>query len=279
MNNEESAVNESIQILAEGLNFPEGPAFDHRGALWCVELHGGNLVRWMEGRLERFATGGAPNGLAVDRNNHLWFCDAQQNAIRVFDPESGNFQRVINQVEGMPLNKPNDLAFDAIGNLLFTCPGDSRADPTGYVCCFSPDCAIKIVADKMYFPNGLAFADSGRTLIVAETYRQRLWRGVWDAKNLRWLEAQPWVSVGGAPGPDGMALGADGLMYVAVFGIGQVKAIDPTGQVKRTYQLPGKKPTNVAFDPLGNLGLVITEAEMGRLLCLPAKKGASLFCG
>ena len=32
-------------MLAENLAFPEGPAFASDGALWCVELLAGNLLR------------------------------------------------------------------------------------------------------------------------------------------------------------------------------------------------------------------------------------------
>ena len=41
--------------------------------------------------------------------------------------------------EAKPLFKPNDLAFDAVGNLIFTCPDDSRTEPTGYVAILKPD--------------------------------------------------------------------------------------------------------------------------------------------
>lgn len=40
-----------IKIPAMGLDFPEGPAFDSGDALWCVELKGGDLVRFEQGRL------------------------------------------------------------------------------------------------------------------------------------------------------------------------------------------------------------------------------------
>jgi gluconolactonase len=33
-----------IEIIAEGLQFPEGPAFDLERNLWCVELKGEGLV-------------------------------------------------------------------------------------------------------------------------------------------------------------------------------------------------------------------------------------------
>jgi gluconolactonase len=50
-------------LIAEGLNFPEGPAFDSRGRLWIVELKGGNLAFLEHGKLMRISVGGEPNGI------------------------------------------------------------------------------------------------------------------------------------------------------------------------------------------------------------------------
>lgn len=275
-------MNHDVKVLAQNLAFPEGPAFDPAGDLWFVELHGGNLVRWRNGRLDRYPTGGAPNGLAFDQAGRAWFCDAQQNAIRRFDPSTGIWETVVDTLDGRPLNKPNDLAFDSAGQLVFTCPGDSRQEPSGYVCCLHPDGSLTRIAGDMFFPNGLAFMDGDSTLVIAETYRQRLWRGQWDVTSARWVEAKPWADLGGQPGPDGMALGADGLLYVAVVRSGQIKVIDAEGQFVRGHKLPGQKPTNAAFDPRPErpLGLVVTEAERGLLLGLPKLgPGAPLFNG
>jgi gluconolactonase len=266
-------------VLAEGLRFPEGPAFDPQGRLWFVELEGGCLARWDAGELVRFQCGGAPNGLAFDYAGRAWVCDAGHNAIRRFDPATEQWATVAATIDGQPLLMPNDLAFDRRGNLLFTCPGDVADAPAGYICCLRRDGAMTRVAAEMYFPNGLAFGDSGQTLVVAETYRQRLWRGGWDAERCRWLDPRPWAEVGGTTdGPDGMAFGDDGLLYVAIYSLGCVKAIDQQGATVAIYALPGQNPTNVAFDPSGALGMLVTEAERGRLLRLPGfGVGAALF--
>ncbi len=270
-----------IDILAEGLAFPEGPAFDSRGALWFVEYEGGNIARWQDSQLERFHCGGMPNGLAVDRADRIWICDAGQNAIRRFDPQHDSWQTVVDHIDGAPLQMPNDLAFDAAGNLIFTCPGGSTDAPAGYVACLRPNGSLSKIAENLFFPNGLAFADEGRVLVIAETYRQRLVRGVWDAASCRWRDPQPWAEVGGTTdGPDGMALGADGLLYVAIYSLGCVKAVAPAGSTAATYHLPGQNPTNCAFDPSMRLGLVVTEAERGLLLSLPALgPGIALYAG
>ncbi len=273
----------SIETLARDLAFPEGPAFAPDGSLWCVELAGGALTRWDAHGLTRCAVGGAPNGLAFDAAGRAWVCDSQRNAIRRYALADGDSDAttVVATLGGAPLAQPNDVAFDARGNLLFTCPnGDPNGD-TGYVCCLRPDGTLTQIASAMRFPNGLALIDGGRALVVAETYRRRLWRGAWDAAACRWVDPRPWADVGGTTdGPDGMALGADGLLYVAIYSLGCVKAIAQDGTTVAVYTLPGANPTNCAFDPSGRLGLVVTEAERGLLLSLPQLgPGAPLYDG
>lgn len=46
-------------VLASGLAFPEGPAFDRDGTLWCVEAKGASLVRLTPSGIERIVVGGA----------------------------------------------------------------------------------------------------------------------------------------------------------------------------------------------------------------------------
>lgn len=267
-----------VRQLASGLAFPEGPAFAPDGALWGVELQGGSLFRLAGEALERFPVGGAPNGLAF-RRGEAWFCDSGLRAIRVRSPD-GALRSVITAIGGSPPDKPNDLAFDPAGTLVFTCPGDSRTEPTGTVWCRTADGAVKQVAGGLRFPNGLAFSPDGRSLYIAETYRQRIWRGDWDGIAHCWRSPEPWGAVAGPIGPDGMAFGLDGRLHVAVFGQGHVAVLGADGVQVARLDLPAARPTNVAFDPSGELGLVVTEAETGVLLSLPALgPGAPLFSG
>lgn len=269
-----------VDVLARGLGFPEGPAFAPDGTLWFVDLQRGSLGHLSGKGVTFYPTDGVPNGAAFDGSGRLLFCDAQRGAVRRFTPNAPRWDVLVGELEGTPLRSPNDLAFDALGNLLFTCPGGSEEAPVGYVCCLSPAGNLTQVVGGLRFPNGLALVEGGRALVVAETHRHRLWKGAWDAAARRWLAPEPWAEVGGPVGPDGVALGADGRLYVAVFGSGQIKVVDEGGFVVETYSLPGKNPTNVAFDPSGRLGLVVTEAARGELLNLPALgPGATLFDG
>ena len=182
-----------VTVLARGLNFPEGPAFAPDGTLWCVEARGGALVQWSAAGVVRHDSGGLPCGLAFDAQGRAWFCDAKQKSVRVYDPAQGRFDTVATSVNGVALNAPNDLAFDAAGNLVFSCPGDSRFEPTGSVCCLRPDGTVKTLHDALYFPNGIVFGADNRTLYVAETYGKRVWKGAWNAAAATWTNAAPWA--------------------------------------------------------------------------------------
>lgn len=268
-----------MKTILSNLNFPEGPAVGADGALWFVELHGGSVCRLGKGgELSRFKIpNGRPNGIAADAAGRIWFCDAGNDCVSILNPESGEINTACDAVEGERLAHPNDLAFDMRGNLVFTCPGESRKEPAGYVCALGAGGAQKIITGK-FFPNGLAFSPDGKSLFIAETYKKRIWKGDWNPAALSWSNARVWAEAGGNPGPDGMAFGDDGNLYAAIFGGGAVKAFSPDGNLAKEISLGGRNPSNCAFLPDG--GLVVTEAERGELVLVETGvKPAGIFRG
>ena len=263
---------DKIRVLANGLQFPEGPAFDASGCLWCVEQEGeGLFCRDKDGSTMRVYTGGRPNG-AVIRDGYVWLCDSGQNAIRRMNIETKTIDTILDTVGGRPLSKPNDLVFDDRGNLIFTCPGVWDSGEPGYVVVYTPDGSAEIIADGLAYPNGLVLLPDAKSLLIAETHRQRIWQGHWDDGGLSWENIRVWSRVIDAPpnaplpGPDGMAVGSEGNLHVAVFGAGIVRVFSAEGEFIRDITLPGQNPTNCTFDPSGKLGLVVTESERGELL-------------
>lgn len=258
-----------IHTLAIGINFPEGPVFLPDGNLWLVEKDAGNLIRYQAGEIQRFAVGGLPNGLALDAQGLIWYCDAGNNSICTFDPLTQAKQSICSELEGVPLFMPNDLAFDAIGNLIFTCPGDRLKENKGYVCCLDLDGKLSRIATGMDYPNGLAFDASNNGLYIAETGTGSIWFGDWDAQTKLWTRSTPVINTAGAVGPDGMAFDELGNLYIAVYGDGKINVYNNKQEFIQEIKLSGSNPTNCAFDPTGSLGLVITEAQTGELLHIP----------
>jgi len=271
-----------INILADGLKFPEGPLFLPDGSLWGVELKGGGLFtitkpQTGKNSYKRIPSGGSPNGLAWC-NDEIWVCDAENNSVRSYNPESNTWITRADSGNGEKLGMPNDLAFDNKGNMVFTCPNNGRTEASGFVCALSAKSILQgnkdstRISEKLFFANGLAFTQDFKKLIIAETYKHRLLIGDWNSETLEWSNRQVYAKVGGPIGPDGFAFDEEGFLYVAVYESGLIKVVDPNGNIDRTYSLPGSNPTNCAFDPSGSLGLVVTETEKGLLLSLPINK-------
>jgi gluconolactonase len=269
------------KVLVKGLGFPEGPAFDPQGNLWCTDLGTGELVKYSDGTVTKYPTGGSPNSMTFDALGRAWICDSDLNQIRRFDPASQIWEVLASAVDGKPLLHPNDLAFDKQGNLLFTCPDFSTTDPVGYLACLNPDGTLVKIHQGMYRPNGLEFMEDGQYLVVGETYKQHLLRGRWDAATLTWQDPQEWVKTGNGEGPDGMSCSADDYLYQAIYGSKDLLVIDPQGKITGRLPLPGEYPTNTAIDPSGKLGLVVTETQTGQLISYAFIKsgGAQRFDG
>jgi len=255
-------VTQAPRLLAKGLQFPEAPIFDTNGQLWCAELENGCITRIGEnGRLDRYEVGGRPSGIALGCDGYFWYCDAHRNQIRVFCSKSGDSWAAAGSADGRDLDAPNDLAFDSFGNLVFSCHNQARELATGYIAVLRPSGECSIAATSLQFPNGIAFGLDGKVLFVAETYKQRVLRGQWHDVTGCWRLSGEVMQTPGPNGPDGLALDTLGNVYTAVYGAGCIMATTPDGVTK--IPVDGRCPTNCAFDPAGELGLVFTEAETG----------------
>lgn len=270
-----------FNIIISGLKFPEGPVFDFKGNLWFVEIQGGNLSCWDGKELTRYDVNGTPNGAAIDREGKIWFCDSGRGEIRTFNPQNQEFETICNQtVDEVRLKRPNDLIFDPKGNLLFSDHADGREEPVSTYCVLPKnDNKAKIISAGKYFTNGLAFRADGKTLVFAETYRQQLWIAEWNAEKLELKNERHFAKAGNGPwGPDGMAFDEKENLFVAVFNENTINIYNKKGELAGHLDCPGSRPTSCAFDPSGNLGLVVTEAEKGQIISYPAfNKGLTIY--
>ena len=69
----------------------------------------------------------------------------------------------------------------------------------------------------------------------------------------------------GWKGPDGMAFGEDGRLYVAVFGQRDVTVLEAEAKCSERISTAGILPTNVAFALPGRKQIHITEYEFGQM--------------
>lgn len=269
------------KTIIGGLKFPEGPVFDFDGNLWFVEILGGNLSMWNGKQLTRFYVDGTPNGATVDRTGKIWFCDSGRGEIRMFDPIQQTFKTICDcTTDGTHLQRPNDLIFDAVGNLLFSDHADGRKMPVATICVLANGSnQAKVVSANKYFTNGLALMADAKTLLFSETYKQQIWIGDWDSNSLELQNERAFAKAGDGPwGPDGIAFDDKENLFATIFNESKINIYRKDGQLINAIHCQGNRPTSCAFDPNGILGLVVTEAEHGELISFPDfGKGLSIF--
>jgi 2-keto-4-pentenoate hydratase/2-oxohepta-3-ene-1,7-dioic acid hydratase in catechol pathway/sugar lactone lactonase YvrE len=164
---------------------PEDVVFDAAGRLYAG-VEDGRIWRWPagypeSGQAELFAdTHGRPVGLEVDpRDGALIVCDAYRGLLQV--DQTGNTRVLADSYAGRRLKFTNNAAVAADGTIYFS---DSSTRfriehykhdllehrPNGRVFRYRRDAAdLDLIADGLYFPNGLALAPDESFLLVAQT--------------------------------------------------------------------------------------------------------------
>lgn len=280
-----------LRTLSTGHAYPEGPVLAPDGTLYAVDMAAESVVRVTGGRGVIARATGAPNGAAIAPDGAIWLCNNGGNWGP--NPSTGGrpglgggtprIQRVtpgaqpedvLTEIDGRPLNAPNDIARDAEGGLWFTDPAWAPRDakgsaaaadsPPGVVCYLAPDGHGTRVHEGMIFPNGIALTPDRTALIVGETGTGRLLRlrivspGVVS-------EPTVFAELGADAFPDGFAFDREGRLVVAGTGSGALFVVGADGELERRIAMPDPDVTNVCFAGADGRTLIVTEASLGRV--------------
>jgi gluconolactonase len=264
------AVADSLELLAEGLQFTEGP----------LELPDGSLL-FQDIRVERTyrlagASAGAPalvrehtraaNGQTFGPGGTVVFCEQNGRRLSLMNPDGSGVATLVETWQGARLNSPNDVVAHSSGRLYFTDPAygvapEERALHFQGVYALDTSGSLHLMLDDFEKPNGLAFSADERRLYVCDTghYHVR----VFD------LEPSGDIVVGtgrvfatqdpGKPGgPDGMKVDRAGRVYVAV-ALG-VWVYESDGRLLGILELP-ERPSNLAWRGPDASTLAITAVD------------------
>jgi sugar lactone lactonase YvrE len=120
-----------------------------------------------------------------------------------------------------------------VGNLGFDFPGGEFAP--GSIGLVTPDGAVRQVAERVSFPNGMAVTPDNRTLILAESYGERL--TAFDIASDGSLSNQRvWASTPGDH-PDGICLDSEAAVWYADVGTKRCVRVRRGGEVLQVVEV------------------------------------------
>jgi gluconolactonase len=219
-------VGDSVERLAEGFQFTEGPLELSDGSLLFQDIRAERTYRLAtDGRVNvlREETRGA-NGQTFGPGGLIYFCEQNGRRVSRMQPDGSMVETVVEVWKGARLNSPNDIVAHSDGRLFFTDPpyGVAPADRSLHfqgVYRLDPSGGLELVLDDFEKPNGLAFSPDEKTLYVCDTarYHVRAFQversGDIVVGSGRVFATQDPKTPGG---PDGMKVDRDGRVYVAV---------------------------------------------------------------
>ena len=208
--------------LAPVDSFLEGPSFDRKGNLWCVDIPFGRIFRIApKGDWDLVIQyDGWPNGLKIHRDGSIYIADYRKGLLRL-DPRSGRTEAVLETAFSEGFKGLNDLHFADNGDLYFTDQGQSGiADPSGRVYRLRANGELQRLVANAPSPNGITLNKSNSQVYVAITRAQQIWRLPLMAGGTPSKTGVALQLSGGHAGPDGIEMDAENGLCVCHLGIG-----------------------------------------------------------
>ena len=215
----------TARVLAGGLHFGEAPRW-HDGVLWfsdffdyavkTVDLDGHIAVK--------LSMADRPSGLGWMPDGSMLIVSMTARALLRLDQGRLALHADLSEIATFHCN---DMVVDAegrayVGNFGFDLDTNEINGTLGEVLAthggatmarVDPDGSVHAAADGLMFPNGTVITPDGRTMIVAESFADRLTAyDIGDDGSLS--NRRLWADLGGRK-PDGICLDADGAIWVA----------------------------------------------------------------
>ena len=217
-----------VRVVAEGFSFLEGPRW-HDGMLYVSDFYTHRVLAFDESGAGRTVCTVAqqPSGLG-------WLPDGSLLVVSMLDRRLLRFDGArlaeFADLSGLAPWHCNDMVVDRsgrayVGNFGFDDGRQIPMVPTDLIC-VEPDGTARAAASDLLFPNGIVINPEGNRMMVAETFAGRISaytlspdgslsnRTTWASFTDRPESTLDAAVRSGVPLPDGMALDADGALWI-----------------------------------------------------------------
>ena len=207
--------------VAEGIVYGEGPRW-HEGRLWFTDGPAG-AVKSLDGsgRIAVEIEADRPSGLGWLPDGTVVISALFAASVELVAPDGA---RQVHDL-GEHAWSTNDLVVAPAGRIYL----DLYRPTGGAIGLLSPGGDLRIVADGLAMPNGLAVLPDGATLVVSETFGSRLLAYTIDADG--GLGPPRTFADLGDRHPDGLSVDAEGAVWVGCYDTGEFLRVLDGGDV------------------------------------------------
>ena len=250
--------------VASGCVLGEGPVWDHRNdtLLW-VDIKDPAIWRYhpATGKHSRMAVPERVGFVALTHDPDILIAGFKSGLVR-FNLWGGEIQPLVSPEPDKPGNRINDGHVGPDGRLYFGTMDDDEAEPAGAFWRWDGKELVRF-RDNIVVTNGPAFSPDGQTIYTIDTLRRTIHAQTLAAGGPG--EPRLFVQFDQASGnPDGLAVDAEGHLWVCHWGGSRITRLAPDGQVERIVPLHTAQVTKCAFAGPDLTTLYVTTAAIGR---------------
>jgi xylono-1,5-lactonase len=238
-----------IETLATGFGLIEGPRLDEAGRLYFAD-HGSHRVCRLNpgGHLETLVAGrNAVGGLALCDGGDLLMSGP---SLARWNAASGKIEDIFSKYEGRTINGLNDMTVDAQGSVYVGSMNynalDRQAKPVpGDLYRIDPGGKVTLVGEGYQVSNGLGLSPDGKSLYHADSPPNEII--VYDVAPDRTLKNRRVFAKLPEGYPDGLAIDAEGGVWVAAIFAYELVRFKPDGTIDRRVKFPARMVVSLAF--------------------------------
>jgi sugar lactone lactonase YvrE len=250
-------------VLAARAELAEGPCWlAQRGELLWVDITAGqvHLLDPATGN-DRSIEVGQAVGAAVPTDDGR-VALAIRDGFALLDLDTGLVETLVDVELDLPGNRMNDGKCDSAGRYW---AGTMAFDPrpgAGALYRLDRGRVDRMVGD-VGISNGLGWSPDDRLMYYIDTLQGRVDVFDFDAATGAIANRRPFATIASPGAPDGMAMDAEGGLWVAVWGGGRVMHYRPDGSTADVIEVPVSQPSSVCFGGPELRDLYITTAWQG----------------
>jgi L-arabinonolactonase len=259
-----------MELVVDGRHtLGEGIIWDDRaGCLFWTDIEGSEL--WSHapatGALQRWPLPERLCSMALTHDDGRLLLGLA-SGLAFFDLASGELDRICDVEAHLPTTRLNDGRTDRQGRFVFGVfnQAENPKEPIGGFYRLNHDLTLeRLPLGGVAIANSICFSPDGRTMYYSDTATGEIRCCDYDPESGAVANLRVFAAAGVAPGPpDGATIDAEGYLWNARWGGGQVVRFAPDGRIDRVLDLPAPQPTCVSFGGAGLDVLYVTTATVG----------------